>query len=109
MTLRPCAVAGDPRGDVLLQTVESLAEAHDGFAQLFDVAALLADSERLYGHMAASPGMTIYVFDRRTASPDDALFTLCGGDVVGQALAVHRLRHCAHGMFGRASSGQKAV
>jgi len=45
--------------------VESLAEAHDGFAQLFDVAALLADSERLYGHMAASPGMTTYVFDRR--------------------------------------------
>ena len=55
---------GNERGDSLLQTVESLAEAHAGHRQLFDVAALLTDSERLYSHMAASPGMTTYVFDR---------------------------------------------
>ena len=70
--MESCIVTGDPRGDVLLQTVESLAEAHDGFAQLFDIAALLADSERLYGHMVASPGMTTYVFDRRAATRGDA-------------------------------------
>ena len=53
--------------------MESLAEAHAGFPQLFDVAQLLGDPERLYQHMAASPAppgataeqsMTVYVFER---------------------------------------------
>ncbi|KAK9808624.1 hypothetical protein WJX72_000762 [[Myrmecia] bisecta] len=65
---------GDPFGESMLQRVESLAEAHRGYSQLFDVCAYLEDAERLYGHMAALTGATAgtgfhqsaadYVFER---------------------------------------------
>ena len=53
--------------------MESGAEAHAAFEQLFDVAELLGDAGRLYDHMAGFPGgvepgwgqsAAAYVFDR---------------------------------------------
>ena len=78
-TASPLRGAGDQqRGEALLQTVESLAEAHAGFPQLFDISQVLGDPERMYGHMAASMGppagtsrhsMTVYVFERCVPIP----------------------------------------
>eukprot|EP00887_Chlorella_sp_A99_P005877 scaffold1.g5877.t1 len=60
--------AGVPGWDVQLQRVESLAEAHGGYRQLFDVAQLTGDWPRLHQHMAVlrgdalTPPLTLYVF-----------------------------------------------
>ena len=68
--------AGDPEGDVLLRNVESLAEAHCGYSQLFDIAEFRGEPQRLHAHMnnlAPGPGdstalgsatLAAYVFAR---------------------------------------------
>lgn len=45
--------AGDPTGEVLLQRVESLAQAHDAHAQMFELCEFLGDQERLHRFMTS--------------------------------------------------------
>jgi hypothetical protein len=60
-------------GEALLRRVESLAEAHRGYAQLFRISEFTGDRERLFEHMTALAGSlapgpnqscAAYVFDR---------------------------------------------
>ncbi len=83
--LSRCSHAGDAvGGQALLRRVESAAEAHAAFAQLFDIAELLGDPQRLWGHMEGFPGMpelgwgqsaAAYVFDRWMHIRDQGCWT----------------------------------
>lgn len=105
--------AGDAvGGQALLRRVESAAEAHAAFAQLFDIAELLGDPQRLWGHMEGFPGMpepgwgqsaAAYVFDRWTA--------YSGSGLLDMSRLVHyvlpRVRSGAH--RARATTGMQRV